>query len=376
MATTNFNIMSKNSKMLQYFAKHAVGDKPIGMRHDKYPRTTGFISLKDHDVVSKLKLMKYKHNRKVSSDHVDYLIREDKLRRLFPCNTLAFAEDENGKYHLINGNNTLSAISAQQADDGYSNMASETAMAWVAYAYTTNHDDDIGEIHSRWDVNKTRTPTQRFKALGISDILGITDTDRNLLNAAISINLGNGSSQIDKATKLKTKSPEDRVLLMQYYYPAFCRYMEVVAMIPNKSRYGTHAIAKKMFKEVAFIAAFIKAYTVESDERIVTFIESLATGEFDETSSAAVIWNFYSSESSQLHKLLRTTARNRPLWTATLLNIRNHLDDVLVTYRSMGRLVPNTNNKVIEGESTLIFGASKKKPTEIKYNRYITKKAA
>lgn len=125
-----------------------------------------------------LQVGKYDLQRKSDDAHVDELVIEINTGRFLGGTAVAFCVLPDGHYILVNGKHTLKAIRASGV----------TTRLTVVRHYVKDMTE-VGEVYSKFDINKTRTAYDRLVALGVpaAFAVSLSKQQTNGLTAGIKI---------------------------------------------------------------------------------------------------------------------------------------------------------------------------------------------
>lgn len=350
MRTPSFSTLARGNPALRFLAAHTVGDVSVLM-DDPYPRATGWIRLNDPKVVDFIEAARFLRNRVIDEANVAYLLREHTFKRLTPTNIIAFALDSAGNLLCINGAHTNRSIGRINGTDGMEPLIS--AFQWVVWFNIDMPEDDaMGDMEStlyaRYDAGKGRTPANRQDALQTAERLGISKKQRNHFNAALTIMLGEGHNTLRGEAKSIGRSVDDRFILKRQFLAEHTRYSEIRAMVPGKSTTGVHLTSKKMLSHAAVTAAFLQAYHHEPSGKMVEFMDGIANAEFELGSPQHTLWRFFTDSESEWVLSVKGGSQYHPLFTATLLALRAHVDGKKFSFRKANSLLRGNLGTVTE----------------------------
>jgi hypothetical protein len=122
-----------------------------------------------------LKVGAYEHQRRISDVEVRELTAEMQRGRFQKGTSVALAEIK-GRYFLVNGQHTLSAIVRSGID-----------IPLTVQRFTCQNMGEVGRVYSRLDIQRKRSPAARLMALGLGKELALGDRDITALNAAVKL---------------------------------------------------------------------------------------------------------------------------------------------------------------------------------------------
>lgn len=171
---------------------------------------------------------KYELQRHLSEAHVAELMRE-MMNGTFQEGTAIDIAELGDRYFLINGQHTLAAI-----------VKSDIPQNLVVKRYRVTSMTEVGQIYSRLDIQRTRSPFDRLHALGVPDALGINHQETTAVVAGLKLIL----ARFQNAPGAKvTKSDIDRTIFksadrwakaIEEYRKPIAQYLEAINFTETK----------------------------------------------------------------------------------------------------------------------------------------------
>lgn len=159
--------------------------------------------------------MKYEHQRAISAHHVRMLAAEMTAGRFVPGTTIRVAFVD-GVPMLIDGQHRLSAVVSSGKAQTFTVIEEDAPSAeYVAWAY--------GNL----DIGRTRAPSDLYRAIGLSERLGLSNTAINSLAPAVDF-LASGMKPGSNKNSMRRIDRAERIRLMELYAPHMRRFQSFV----------------------------------------------------------------------------------------------------------------------------------------------------
>jgi hypothetical protein len=320
----------------------------ITLMDDTYPRITGFVRLNDSKLLEVLQTAKFKRNRAIDTSHLEYLQHEARSGRLLPTNILAFAQDEDGALHKVNGNHTGEALKSED-------ISLNSAFQWVIWLNTSKVSEYPSRVYNACDAGKNRTRKNRLDAASYDTTLGLLKGDAAWLDRSMNIILGDGCNSPRGEKLLISKSSVERIALMESFLPSFQKYLDAADNIPQKTPTGIHLQATKMLKNAAITAAFLVAHKNDPSDDMVEFFKNLATGNIGAKTPESALWNFF--HHNPAYDKVSGGSRFEPLYVATLRALTAHaMRDNKLTVTVLNKHIGGENTQLKKDNCCVVFG--------------------
>lgn len=139
-----------------------------------------------------LRLGEYELQRSTSPIHIEELAEEMEAGRFQEGTTIDIAE-LGERFFLINGRHTCSAI-----------VKSGLAQRLCVKKHRVSNEREVGAIYARLDIQKTRTPFERLRALGVADSFDLNQHEISAINGGLKLILAQFRNQ--PSSKIQTRS--------------------------------------------------------------------------------------------------------------------------------------------------------------------------
>ena len=229
---------------------------------------SGKIEIDSETADQMIEAFKYESNRKINEGHIATIKRTMTSGYFKPSSTsIGFAYDQDGKFCMVNGNHTLTALRRLGDQVGP-----------YSFRWTFHINLDAKSAYLIYDAGKARSVADRDKAIDLGTELGLADADTKTYTKALSIIMGNGSNSVNTVDQRLTRQlPFLRLKMARTYASEFKRYMAMLDTIDPKATVGitSYSDMMKFFRLNTTVAAVLVAMKSdpENSEKYLDFMK-------------------------------------------------------------------------------------------------------